>query len=144
MENCIFCKFAHKEITPTILWEDEDLMIFLDKFPIREGHCLIIPKKHYETFEELPEKLASKLFLTAQKLAKQLKHIYKVERIGFVFTGGDIAHAHAHLVPMIDKNHDITSERYILNSDKLKYSSAHLEKSQQELENTREKINFTL
>jgi histidine triad (HIT) family protein len=42
-----------------------------------------------------------------------MKNIYRVPRVAFLFTGGDIAHAHAHVVPMHEVT-DITSRRYIV------------------------------
>ena len=48
-----------------------------------------------------------------QRLAKAQKRIYGVQRVAFMFTGGDIAHAHAHIVPLVEKT-DITSRRYIV------------------------------
>jgi len=47
-----------------------------------------------------------------QRIAKSQKKIYSVERVGFVYTGGDIAHVHAHVVPLYEKT-DITSLKYI-------------------------------
>ncbi|MGM0608726.1 MAG: HIT family protein [Candidatus Muiribacteriota bacterium] len=140
MSNCLFCKMAEKEITPVIIWEDDEIMVFLDKFPIREGHCLIIPKKHYETFEDLPEKIGAKIFYTGQKLARKLKDIYKVERVGFLYAGGDVSHAHAHIVPMKEKSKDLTSAQYVVNNENLKFSSEHLIKSHEELEDVKNKL----
>lgn len=48
----------------------------------------------------------------AQKLARAMKQAYGVKRVGFAFTGGDVPHAHAHVVPL-HAHDDLTSRRYI-------------------------------
>ncbi len=51
--------------------------------------------------------------LLGQKLALAMKRLYQTPRVAFLFTGGDIAHVHAHVLPLWEKT-DITSRRYIL------------------------------
>ncbi|REG45994.1 HIT family protein (plasmid) [Paracoccus versutus] len=84
----------------------------MDIGPIRPGHLQIIPIEHYETFDELPPDIATDIMRLAQRLARILKALFDVERFAFAFTGGDVVHAHAHLVPLVEKD-DITSRRYI-------------------------------
>ena len=80
---------------------------------IRPGHTQIIPKEHVPYFDDLSPEISGKILALGQRLAKTMKHIYSVQRVAFCFTGGDIAHAHAHVVPMHEKT-DITSARYIV------------------------------
>jgi histidine triad (HIT) family protein len=73
MDNCIFCKIVKKEIPASILYEDEELLVFKDINPIDKVHLLIIPKKHIENLfscEEKHKELLSKMMLLAPKLAK--------------------------------------------------------------------------
>src|SRR3954470_5911681 len=109
---CPFCRIARREIPAHIIYEDESLVSFLDTGPIRPGHVQIIPRDHYPTFDDLTAELASRTIILGQKLARILKTNYAVARAAFLFTGGDIAHAHAHVVPMVAPT-DITSRRYI-------------------------------
>lgn len=110
--SCIFCRLAGGEIPSVRLYEDDRIVAFLDIRPIREGHVLILPKQHYDFFEAMPENLAAHILVTGQKLARAAKKIYGVARVGFMFTGTDVAHAHAHVVPMVEGT-DLTSRRYI-------------------------------
>lgn len=87
-------------------------MVFVDNAPIRRGHLQIIPKEHFVYFDDLPPPLAGKIVNLGQNLAKRLKKLYNVERVGFAFTGNDVQHAHAHIVPLHDRT-DITSRQYI-------------------------------
>jgi histidine triad (HIT) family protein len=60
----------------------------------------------------VPAATASDIIHLGQRLSRAAKALYGVPRVAFLFTGGDHAHAHAHLVPMVEKT-DITSRRYI-------------------------------
>ena len=110
--SCIFCRIAAGEIPSIRLYDDEHIVAFLDIRPIREGHLLIMPKGHFEYFDDLPEALAAGVLTLAQKLARAIKKVYGIERVGFLFTGTDVAHAHAHVVPLVEPT-DLTSRRYI-------------------------------
>lgn len=111
--SCLFCAIGRREIPAAVVHEDDTILAFLDIHPIRPGHIQIIPRAHYGYFDELPSDLASRILLAGQRLARLLKAAYEVDRVGFLFTGGDIPHAHAHLVPLAAKD-DITSRRYIV------------------------------
>jgi histidine triad (HIT) family protein len=110
--DCLFCRIASRDLHAHAVYEDDLVFAFLDAGPIRPGHTQIVPKAHYDTFDDLPPEVASRIIEIAQKLAKVMKAAYGVLRVGMVFTGGDIAHAHAHVVPL-HENTDITSRRYI-------------------------------
>lgn len=114
--DCLFCKITQKHYRVFEVYRDDKIMAFLDNGPIRPGHTQIIPLEHYDYFDDLPLELATRIMQLGQHLAKVLKQITGVERVAFLFTGGDIPHAHAHLIPMYEKT-DITSRRYILNKD---------------------------
>lgn len=112
-EGCLFCRIARGEIPVTRIHEDEDVVAFLDIRPIREGHLLIVPKGHYDYFENIPAGVAARIVSLAQRFAGVAKRTYNVARVGFMFTGVHIAHAHAHVIPMVEDT-DITSRRYIV------------------------------
>lgn len=139
--TCPFCRIASGEIQPVTLYEDADIVAFLDIAPVRPGHTLIITRRHIETFEQLPPELAGKILALAQSLARRMKEVYGVERVGFVFTGTDVAHAHAHVVPMHEKT-DFTSARYITSPGPLQFGSEHLKVGKAELERVRDELAF--
>ncbi len=112
-QGCLFCRIARGEIPVVRIHEDDEVIAFLDIRPIREGHLLIVPKAHHDYFEDIPHEAAGKITALAQHFARAAKQLYNVPRVGFMFTGTHIAHAHAHVVPMVE-NTDITSRRYIV------------------------------
>lgn len=110
--TCLFCRIAHGELPCHRLYEDDHVLAFLDLHPVRPGHALVIPRQHYQWFEDLPEALATRITTQAQRIARAMKALYKVDRVAMVYTGIHVPHAHAHLVPMHDI-HDITSAAYL-------------------------------
>jgi histidine triad (HIT) family protein len=73
MSECLFCKFVSGEITPNIVYQDDEVLAFRDINPQSPTHILIIPKRHIPTLNDLtPEdaELVGKLYLTAKKLAE--------------------------------------------------------------------------
>ena len=111
--HCLFCRIAAGEIPATRIHEDDTLIAFLDIGPIRAGHALIMPKQHHAYFDDLPPDLATGIVHLGQRIARAQKERYGVERVAFFFTGTDVAHVHAHVVPMVEKS-DVTSRRYFV------------------------------
>ncbi|MEM1102112.1 MAG: HIT family protein [Pseudomonadota bacterium] len=111
MDSCPFCEIATPERDACRAWETETLAVFADHRPIREGHVQIVTRAHYETFDCLPAPLAAEMVLLGQRIARVQKALYNVERVGFVFTGNEVAHVHAHVLPLHARD-DITSARY--------------------------------
>jgi len=102
--DCIFCKIIAKEITPEIVYEDEDVLAFKDINPLAPVHILIIPKKHIASIADLEAEnteLAGKLIVTAAKIARDFdisekgyKLLFRVGEWG----GQEVPHIHLHLI----------------------------------------------
>ncbi|MEM8554562.1 MAG: HIT domain-containing protein [Pseudomonadota bacterium] len=112
----LFCRIAHGDVTAHEVYRGDRVVAFLDICPIRTGHVQISPIAHYETFEQLPLNLVTEIVGLGQKVAHVQKRLYGVDRVAFLFTGSDIPHVHAHVVPIVEKT-DITSRRYIVEED---------------------------
>ncbi len=109
--TCIFCDIATGRPPAHIAWQTRRLTVFADHAPIRPGHMQIIPRAHYATFDELPPDIAAEIVWLGQAIAQAQKALYGVTRVGFVFTGNDVAHCHAHVLPLHEST-DITSLQY--------------------------------
>jgi histidine triad (HIT) family protein len=114
--RCHFCQIGAGEIGVDVVYENDLLMAFLDHSPIRPGHTLIIPKQHFDYFEDMPAELITPTILLGQKLAAAMKALYGVPYVAFLFVGGDLPHAHAHVVPLREYT-DITSRQYIADAN---------------------------
>ncbi len=74
MENCIFCKIAGKSIPSSILFEDEEILIFRDIQPAAPFHALVIPKRHISTIYQCSQAdslLLGKMLYLGQKCAQE-------------------------------------------------------------------------
>jgi histidine triad (HIT) family protein len=116
MKPCLFCRIAVGEVPSYTVYESADVRAFLDIHPIRLGHLQVVSKEHFPYFDDLPPHVGAEILRVGQRLAPALRRVFGVERVAFLFTGGDIAHAHAHVVPMVEAT-DITSRRYIVQSE---------------------------
>ena len=100
--NCIFCKITNKEIESNIVYENNNIIAFLDADPINEGHILIVPKKHYLDIEGLPAEILNEIMELSQRIVKVLKMIYNPNGYSIMQNGGefnDIGHFHLHIFP---------------------------------------------
>jgi len=115
-KDCLFCKIARKEIPADIIYEDEMFFVLKDINPEAPIHLLIILKKHIPSVDYLKsedEALIGKLFLTAQKIARDngvaktgYKLLFNVGRGG----GQTIDHLHLHLLGGWEKDASIKTE----------------------------------
>ena len=100
--DCIFCKVVSKELAATIVFEDELTTAFLDHRPLFHGHCLLVPKQHYETLSDLPSSIIKPLFGTAQFLSRAVEAAMKAQGT-FVAMNNRVSqsvpHLHIHVVP---------------------------------------------
>ena len=129
------------EIPSIRIHEDGEVIAFLDIAPMRPGHTVIVPRSHVETYEQLPAALANRIVSLGQQLGRRMKELYKVERVAFFFTGTDVAHAHAHVVPIHEKM-DVTSARYLVSKEKITWSSEHLRADAETLKRVRDELAF--
>lgn len=102
METCVFCEIISKREKAYIVYENEYVCCFLDKFPINKGHVLVVPKKHYEEFSMVDSSSLQEVILTAQKITKSLEKILKTDGITIMQNNGifkDVEHYHMHVFP---------------------------------------------
>ena len=99
-DDCIFCKIVKGEIPSEKVLENEDFIVIKNIDPLVDGHSLVIPKKHYGTFLDLPLGLYEKLLETAKKAIEKLdaKDFQLVTNSGEV-AGQSIPHMHLHILP---------------------------------------------
>ena len=103
-ESCIFCKIVRKEAPSSTIYEDNDVLAFMDIRPVSEGHTLVISKEHFENIFDVPEDLICKIHKTVKHIAIALKKTVKPDGISIVQQNGaaanqDIFHIHVHLIP---------------------------------------------
>jgi histidine triad (HIT) family protein len=89
-------------VSAPIVFEDELSLVFLDHRPLFPGHCLLVPKIHYETLTDLPPKLVGPLFLNVQLLSRAVEGGLGAQGT-FVAMNNRVSqsvpHLHVHIVP---------------------------------------------
>ncbi|WGH27431.1 MAG: HIT family protein [Candidatus Bostrichicola ureolyticus] len=117
--SSIFTQIINKNIHAYEVAEDKNHLAFLDIYPIKIGHTLVIPKKEINNFFKIEDKEFSQLMIFVKKVALSIEKAISCQRIGLVVMGFKIPHAHVHLIPM-DKESDLDfSLRKSLSKDKL-------------------------
>lgn len=102
--NCIFCKIAAKEAKAEILTENEDVISFLDINPVNLGHALVIPRRHYDNFLEVPPGELDGIIRVVQNVSSAIKTSLEPDGINLVVNNGiaagqSIFHFHFHIIP---------------------------------------------
>lgn len=121
----IFTKIIQGQIPCYKISENEFFFAFLDIFPLREGHVLVVPKTEVDCFFDVPDELMKEWLLFAKPIAKAIEKSFPCNRCGMSVIGLEVPHAHMHLVP-IDSADDLNFTR-----PKLKLTSEQLKATQE-------------
>lgn len=104
MDDCIFCKIVRGDIPSLKLYEDDKILVILDRFPSSIGHTLVIPKTHAEDIYEMAkEEYGSAMEITSE-FAKKIKEITNCDGINILQNNGreagqTVFHTHIHIIP---------------------------------------------
>ncbi len=100
----IFSKIIAGEIPSYKIAENEKFFAFLDIFPLREGHVLVVPKTEVDNLFDLPKEYLQEMLVFAQPIAKAIEKAFNCNRCGISVIGLEVPHAHIHLVPINSSN----------------------------------------
>ena len=100
----IFSKIIAGEIPCYKIAENEKFFAFLDIFPLREGHVLVVPKKEVDNLFDLPSEYLAEMLLFARPIAKAIEKAFDCNRCGISVIGLEVPHAHIHLIPINSAN----------------------------------------
>ncbi len=119
----IFEKIVAREIPALIIYEDDDIISFMDLYPISKGHLLVCPKKPYPDIFAIPEDILAKLIKVVKTISLAVKKTFKCDGINLINNNGASAnqvvlHYHMHIIP-----------RY--NGDKVGFNFPHNEVSEE-------------
>lgn len=99
---CLFCGIVNGDVSASIVFQDDISLAFLDHRPLFPGHCLLIPKDHFETLSDLPAEFVGAFFENVQLLARAVELALEAEG-SFVAMNNRISqsvpHLHVHIVP---------------------------------------------
>ena len=100
--SCTFCRIVADDDPDVLVYRSADVVGFLDIRPVFHGHCLLVPRTHYETLDELPAELAAPLLLATQVTMRALGEVVGADGT-FVASNNvvsqSVPHLHVHVVP---------------------------------------------
>jgi histidine triad (HIT) family protein len=103
-KDCIFCKIVAGQAPAHVVYEDERTLVFMDIFPVADGHVLLIPKSHCTNLLDAdPQDLAA-VSVRARGVARAIRDVLAPDGIGAFQLNGAAAgqtvfHYHLHLIP---------------------------------------------
>ena len=125
--SSIFSKIIAGEIPSYKIAENDHFFAFLDIFPVKEGHVLVVPKPEVDKIFDVNDQLLSEWLVFAKPIARAIEKAFACNRCGLSVIGLEVPHAHMHLIP-------------INNADDLNFTKAKLKLTPQQLAEAQEKI----
>jgi histidine triad (HIT) family protein len=123
----IFSKLIKGDIPAYKIAENDLFFAFLDVYPLREGHVLVVPKTEVDNLFDLDKNYLSQILVFAQPIAKAIEKAFRCNRCGISVIGLEVPHAHVHLIP-INSAHDIN-----FTQPKMKTTAEELKAVQQKI-----------
>ena len=100
----IFSKIVAGEIPCYKIAENEHYLAFLDVFPLKKGHVLVIPKNEVDYIFDLDNTTYSGLMDFSKNIAAAIKKSVSCNRVSMHVIGLEVPHAHVHLIPITTMN----------------------------------------
>jgi histidine triad (HIT) family protein len=110
--DCIFCEIIARRAPAYFVYEDAEIVAFLDRYPISDGHTLVLPRTHYERFDDLPVETLRSMYGAVQRLNRRIRERMQTEGAHISVNDGRAAHQlvphiHVHIIPR-KENDDAT------------------------------------
>ena len=108
-KNCIFCKIVSNEVKQEKINESDSFIAILDIKPNAKGHTLVLPKQHFVTLLDIPNKLGNEMLEFTKKIAtnlmdKKLGDGFNLIMNNLEVAGQVVMHAHIHVIPRNEKD----------------------------------------
>ncbi len=102
--DCVFCRIVAGDIPCHRVYEDGHVLAFLDVGPLSRGHCLVIPKGHWETLDRVPGEVAAAIGAVLPRLARAVcaatgTAAYNVLQNNGAAANQAVMHVHFHIIP---------------------------------------------
>lgn len=106
---CVFCRIIQGEIPCAKVYEDDQVLAFLDLGPVKPGHVLVIPKSHHENLLDTPTELAPAIFAALRKVGRAVMQAtgatgFNVLQNNYPASGQAVFHVHWHIIPRVEED----------------------------------------
>jgi histidine triad (HIT) family protein len=104
-EACLICRLVRGELPSSIVHEDEQVVAFMDLYPVNPGHLFVVPRVHVPLLEDLDEDLGARVYRVAHRLSRALRRSgLRCEGINLFLADGraafqEVPHVHLHVFP---------------------------------------------
>ncbi len=103
-EKDVFCKIIDGEIPCYKLYEDDDVLAFLDISQVTKGHALVVSKQHFDNFLATPQDIMHKVMDVAQRIGQVEIKLMGAEGVNILTNcypaaGQSVMHFHVHVIP---------------------------------------------
>ena len=114
----IFTQIIDRKLPGFFVFEDQNHVAILDKYPIDHGHTLVIPKKPYELLTEMPQNEVAELFSLVPVIAVAVKKATGADAFSIAQNNGKAAkqiipHVHVHIIPRYSNKGTVWTKRNI-------------------------------
>jgi len=104
MDDCVFCRIIDGREPGYVVYEDEETIAILDKYPINKGHILVMPKRHYRDIFEIPPNTLCRVMETVKTIATAVVKGLNADGVRLIQNNGPSAgqvvfHFHVHVIP---------------------------------------------
>lgn len=109
MNDCLFCKIIQGDIPARKVYEDDNVLAFLDIRPVHPGHTLLLPKRHARNILDMADADAGVLFSKLPLIACAVKEAVSAGGINIGMNneapaGQLVFHAHIHIIPRFEND----------------------------------------
>ena len=100
--DCVFCNIIKDK--KELIAENDLAVAFYDSFPVSDGHALVIPKRHVETYFDLNEEEMAAILSLSKEVKKIIDGRYHPTGFNVGFNvgldgGQTVMHCHMHIIP---------------------------------------------
>jgi histidine triad (HIT) family protein len=104
MSDCIFCKIVAGQVPCHKVYEDENVLAFLDVFPHAKGHTVVVPKRHVNSVFDFTEDERVKFSAGLSAATRRVNEALKPEGMNIGINerpaaGQVVPHVHWHIFP---------------------------------------------
>ena len=102
--DCVFCKIVHGQVPAAKVYEDQEVLAFMDIGPVAKGHTLVIPKTHHDPITDTPVEVLCQLITVVQRIARAQLKALQADGINVTQANGKpagqvVPHIHFHVIP---------------------------------------------
>ncbi|MEO6350231.1 MAG: HIT family protein [Candidatus Limnocylindrales bacterium] len=107
-DECIFCKIVAGDSPASVVHDDDQVMAFMDLFPVTPGHTLVVPKAHSVGIRDLDDQTGARMLAVARRVAQALTTSpLRCDGVNLFLADGeaagqDVFHSHLHVIPRFE------------------------------------------